>query len=64
MNFFHSKLGGPTDGQAMGKKNKLWEASGVVNFKNRIDNFHESRDSAVMMEIYTMNSFVTNCHEL
>ena len=29
MNFFQSKLGGPTDGQAMGKKNKLWEA-GVI----------------------------------
>jgi hypothetical protein len=30
MNFFHSKLGGPTDGQALGEKNKLWEGPGIL----------------------------------
>jgi hypothetical protein len=29
MKFFQSKLGGPTHGQALGKKNKLREASGT-----------------------------------
>ncbi len=32
--FFYSTGGGPTDGQALGKKNKLWEASGNWIKKN------------------------------
>jgi hypothetical protein len=27
--FFQSKLGGPTGGQALGEKNKLWEGLGI-----------------------------------
>ena len=47
MNFFQSKLGGPTDGQALGKKNKLWEGSGTVkNNRKKPGSDHSDVSSA------------------
>ena len=30
MKFFQPKLGGPSGGQALGEKNKLWEGAGIL----------------------------------